>query len=66
MLICFLLMRIIISGNGVNWGWTEGQCSILAEFGTLQLEFEYLSQVTGNAAFKTKVKCLPRNEMISK
>ena len=51
-----MLIVIACSGNGMNWGWTEGQCSILAEFGTLQLEFEYLSKVTGDAKFKSKVR----------
>ena len=39
-----------------NYNWASGGCSILAEFGTLSLEFEYLSDLTGNPVFSEKVK----------
>lgn len=39
-----------------NFGWASGGCSILAEFGTLSLEFQYLSDLTGNLIFAQKIK----------
>ena len=33
-----------------------GGCSILAEFGTLSLEFEYLSEITGDPIYHDKVQ----------
>ena len=42
-------------GTGRNFGWASGGSSILSEFGTLHLEFAYLSQVTGNPVFLEKV-----------
>ncbi|XP_065221293.1 mannosyl-oligosaccharide 1,2-alpha-mannosidase IA [Planococcus citri] len=39
-----------------NYGWASGSSSILSEFGTLHLEFSYLSDVTGNNIFKEKVE----------
>jgi len=47
------------SGTGRNWGWASGGCSILAEFGTLHLEFAYLSHITGNPIYLEKVKDCP-------
>eukprot|EP00118_Oscarella_pearsei_P025969 m.309134 g.309134 ORF g.309134 m.309134 type:complete len:598 (+) comp45568_c0_seq1:60-1853(+) len=44
------------TGVGRNWGWASGGCSILAEFGTLHLEFVYLSEVTGDPVYAEKVK----------
>jgi len=44
------------SGSGRNWGWASGGCSILAEFGTLHLEFAYLSHITGKPIYLEKVK----------
>lgn len=38
-----------------NWGWASGGCSILSEFGSLELEFRYLSRVTGDDVYKRKV-----------
>ena len=35
-----------------------GSCSILAEFGTLSLEFQYLSDLTGNPIYSQKVKLI--------
>ncbi|XP_053317297.1 mannosyl-oligosaccharide 1,2-alpha-mannosidase IA [Spea bombifrons] len=43
------------SGIGRNWPWASGGSSILAEFGTLHLEFVHLSQVSGNPIFAEKV-----------
>lgn len=38
-----------------NWGWASGGCSILSEFGTMQLEFEYLSLISGDPQYAEKV-----------
>ena len=34
-------------GNAKNFGWASGGSSILSEFGTLHMEFAYLSDITG-------------------
>uniref|UniRef100_A0A8C4N369 alpha-1,2-Mannosidase n=1 Tax=Eptatretus burgeri TaxID=7764 RepID=A0A8C4N369_EPTBU len=44
------------TGVGRNWGWASGGCSVLAEIGTLHLEFEQLSHLTGNPIFSEKVR----------
>lgn len=44
------------SGAAHNWGWASGGASILSEFGTMQLEFEYLSKITGNPVFAEKIR----------
>lgn len=38
-----------------NYGWASSGSSILSEFGTLHLEFLYLSDITGDPIFKEKV-----------
>lgn len=43
------------SGQSHNWGWANGGFSILSEFGSLQLELEYLSQLTQNYIYSNKV-----------
>uniref|UniRef100_A0A673ZPS7 alpha-1,2-Mannosidase n=1 Tax=Salmo trutta TaxID=8032 RepID=A0A673ZPS7_SALTR len=43
------------SGIGRNWPWASGGSSILAEYGTLHLEFMQLSKLSGNPAFAEKV-----------
>ncbi|XP_036625183.1 mannosyl-oligosaccharide 1,2-alpha-mannosidase IA [Trichosurus vulpecula] len=43
------------SGIGRNWPWASGGSSILAEFGTLHLEFVHLSHLSGNPVFAEKV-----------
>ncbi|XP_067010449.2 mannosyl-oligosaccharide 1,2-alpha-mannosidase IA [Anabrus simplex] len=50
----------IKSGASKNYGWASGGCSILSEFGTLHLEFSYLSDVTGNPVFRAKVDHIRR------
>ncbi|XP_060094673.1 mannosyl-oligosaccharide 1,2-alpha-mannosidase IA [Heteronotia binoei] len=45
----------IKSGIGRNWPWASGGSSILAEFGTLHLEFMHLSHLSGNPVFAEKV-----------
>ena len=42
--------------NARNWGWASGGCSILAEFGTLSMEFLYLSELTGDNIFREKIE----------
>lgn len=43
------------TGFSKNYGWASGGSSILSEFGTLHLEFSYLSDVTGDPIYRTKV-----------
>ncbi|XP_046668814.1 mannosyl-oligosaccharide alpha-1,2-mannosidase IA isoform X2 [Homalodisca vitripennis] len=43
------------TGSSKNYGWASGGASILSEFGTLSLEFGYLSDVTGNSVYRDKV-----------
>lgn len=43
------------SGASKNYAWASSSSSILAEFGTLHLEFVYLSDVTGNPVYREKV-----------
>ncbi|XP_073728715.1 mannosyl-oligosaccharide 1,2-alpha-mannosidase IA isoform X2 [Misgurnus anguillicaudatus] len=43
------------SGTSWSWGWASAGSSILAEFGTLHLEFLHLSEVSGNPTFTEKV-----------
>ncbi|XP_068087475.1 mannosyl-oligosaccharide 1,2-alpha-mannosidase IA [Hyperolius riggenbachi] len=45
----------IKSGIGRNWPWASGGSSILAEFGTLHLEFIHLTEISGNPVFAEKV-----------
>ena len=47
---------MILSKKVKNYAWASSGCSILAEFGTLSLEFQYLSDLTGNKIFAEKVK----------
>lgn len=46
------------TGSSKNYGWTSGGASILSEFGTLHLEFAYLSDVTGNPIYREKVQTI--------
>ncbi|XP_052035600.1 mannosyl-oligosaccharide 1,2-alpha-mannosidase IB isoform X2 [Apodemus sylvaticus] len=43
------------SGVGRNWGWASAGSSILAEFGTLHMEFVHLSYLTGDLTYYNKV-----------
>lgn len=43
------------SGSSKNYGWASGGSSILSEFGTLHLEFAYLSDITGNSVYRERV-----------
>ncbi|KAL8581913.1 hypothetical protein ACOMHN_010287 [Nucella lapillus] len=44
----------IKTGSARNWGWASGGCSILSEFGSLHLEFYYLSAVTQDPKYLEK------------
>jgi mannosyl-oligosaccharide alpha-1,2-mannosidase len=50
-------------GNGKikNWGWASGGSSILAEFGSLHLEFQYLTHLTGDRKYLDKVEHIRRH-----
>ena len=39
-----------------NFGWASGGSSILSEFGTLHMEFAYLSDITGNSKYVRAVE----------
>ncbi|XP_078512465.1 mannosyl-oligosaccharide 1,2-alpha-mannosidase IB [Lissotriton helveticus] len=43
------------SGVGRNWGWASAGSSILAEFGTLHMEFVHLSYLSGDPVYYNKV-----------
>ncbi|CAG9768846.1 unnamed protein product [Ceutorhynchus assimilis] len=43
------------TGSSKNYGWASGSSSILSEFGTLHLEFSYLSDITGKTIYRNKV-----------
>ncbi|XP_061072064.1 mannosyl-oligosaccharide 1,2-alpha-mannosidase IA [Conger conger] len=43
------------SGNSWSWGWASAGSSILAEFGTLHLEFVHLTELSGNPIYTEKV-----------
>lgn len=43
------------TGASKNYGWASSGSSILSEFGTLHLEFVYLSDVTGNSVYRDRV-----------
>lgn len=43
------------SGNSWSWGWASAGSSILAEFGTLHLEFVHLSELSRNPIYTEKV-----------
>ncbi|XP_045154866.1 mannosyl-oligosaccharide 1,2-alpha-mannosidase IC [Echinops telfairi] len=45
------------SGSNGSWGWaTAGSSSVLAEFGSLHLEFLHLTELSGNQVFAEKVR----------
>ncbi|EZA52137.1 Mannosyl-oligosaccharide alpha-1,2-mannosidase isoform B [Ooceraea biroi] len=44
------------TGASKNYGWASSGCSILSEIGTMHLEFTYLSDITNNPVFKSKVE----------
>ncbi|XP_055628514.1 mannosyl-oligosaccharide alpha-1,2-mannosidase IA isoform X2 [Toxorhynchites rutilus septentrionalis] len=46
------------TGISKNYGWASGGSSILSEFGTLHLEFSYLSDVTGDSVYRERVQTI--------
>ena len=44
------------SASSKNFGWASGGSSILSEFGTLHMEFAYLSDITGDPKYVKKVE----------
>merc|ERR1711874_457694 len=48
------------TGSAKNYGWASGGSSILSEFGTLHMEFAYLSDITGNPVYRKKVEKIRR------
>ncbi|CAG9824004.1 unnamed protein product [Phaedon cochleariae] len=44
------------TGVSKNYGWASSGSSILSEFGTLHLEMSYLSDVTGDPVYRSKVE----------
>ncbi|XP_053431990.1 mannosyl-oligosaccharide 1,2-alpha-mannosidase IC [Nycticebus coucang] len=47
----------VVSFKSGRWGWaTAGSSSILAEFGSLHLEFLHLTELSGNPVFAEKVR----------
>uniref|UniRef100_A0AC35TML8 Alpha-1,2-Mannosidase n=1 Tax=Rhabditophanes sp. KR3021 TaxID=114890 RepID=A0AC35TML8_9BILA len=44
------------SKRAQNYGWVSGNSHILADVGTLHLEFEYLSKITGDPIYRQKVE----------
>ncbi|XP_047128669.1 mannosyl-oligosaccharide 1,2-alpha-mannosidase IA isoform X1 [Hydra vulgaris] len=43
------------TGQGMNYGWASGGSSILSEFGSLHLEYTYLTKITGDQIYSNKV-----------
>uniref|UniRef100_A0A0N4ZE20 alpha-1,2-Mannosidase n=1 Tax=Parastrongyloides trichosuri TaxID=131310 RepID=A0A0N4ZE20_PARTI len=43
------------TNNTMNYNWVTNNAHILADVGTLHLEFEYLSHITGNPIYRDKV-----------
>jgi len=52
----FFQIKNCFSGASKNWNWAAGGCSILSEIGTMHLEFQYLSQLTGKDIYLQKVQ----------
>lgn len=44
------------SGTSWSWGWASAGSSILAEFGTLHLEFVHLTELSSNPVYTEKVQ----------
>ncbi len=47
-----LFTFVFIFQSAKNFGWASGGSSILSEFGTLHMEFAYLSDITGNPTYR--------------
>ncbi len=52
-----MYMQVVLyfSGSSKNWKWAAGGSSVLSEVGSLHLEFQYLSEVTGDPVYINKV-----------
>eukprot|EP00038_Savillea_parva_P000888 m.99648 g.99648 ORF g.99648 m.99648 type:complete len:666 (-) comp10313_c0_seq6:2480-4477(-) len=44
------------TGKGTMWSWAPGGCAILSELGTMSLEFEFLTRITGNPIYAEKTR----------
>ncbi|XP_050932326.1 mannosyl-oligosaccharide 1,2-alpha-mannosidase IA isoform X1 [Lates calcarifer] len=49
------LGSLCCSGTSWSWGWASAGSSILAEFGTLHLEFVHLTELSSNPIYTEKV-----------
>lgn len=54
-LFIFIIFLLFVFQNSKNYFWASDRSSILSEFGTLHMEFVYLSDITGNDIYKQKV-----------
>ncbi|CAF0791171.1 unnamed protein product [Didymodactylos carnosus] len=61
---------VLSSGSTKNWNWAQGGCSILSELGTIHLEFQYLTQLSGKKNYleivekiRTVIQKLSENNM---
>lgn len=50
-----LRLSLLLFQTSKNYAWASSSASILSEFGTMSLEFNYLSDVTGNQVFRQKI-----------
>lgn len=50
------ILSLFLPQVSKNYNWASGGSSILSEFGTLHLEFAYLSDITGNPVYRQKVE----------
>ncbi len=53
-----MFKNLKLSQRTQNYNWASSSCSILAELGTLSLEFQYLSDLTGNKIYEEKINRL--------
>lgn len=53
------------SGTSWSWGWASAGSSILAEFGTLHLEFVHLTELSSNPIYTEKVQYWNRRSISS-
>uniref|UniRef100_A0A673JR99 alpha-1,2-Mannosidase n=1 Tax=Sinocyclocheilus rhinocerous TaxID=307959 RepID=A0A673JR99_9TELE len=49
-----------------SWGWASAGSSILAEFGTLHLEFVHLSELSRNPVFTEKARVMNIRKLLNK
>ena len=59
-----LALISVQTGKATNYGWASGGCSILSEFGSIELEFSFLSKITGNDTYL--LKCRKLREYVNK